>query len=154
SFLIARIGWREAYLIIGCVAALVGTAMSLFIENDPAHRGLAPDGDPVRTGQASRPALAKGASLREAVRSKRFIGLYISCLICSFGMFVPFVHLVPYAVDLGIPRTAAVLFVGAMGVGSIAGRFFLGGMADRMGRRDALLVMFIGMGVSFFIWVL
>jgi MFS family permease len=151
SLLIARFGWRDAYLVIGCVTAIVGTGMSLFIDNDPAQRGLAPDGEPLYDG-ASRPARATGVSVREAVRSKRFIGLYVSCLICSFGLFVPFVHLAPYAVDHGVPPSAAVLLVGAIGVGSSAGRLFLGGAADRMGRRWALPVMFVGMGLSFLIW--
>lgn len=152
SWLIARFGWRDAYLVIGCVTAVVGSAMSLLVDNDPAQRGLAPDGEPVRGDGASRPAPAQGASVRDAVRSRRFIGLYASCLICSFGLFVPFVHLVPYAVDHGVAPSAAVLLVGAIGVGSSAGRLFLGGAADRMGRRWALPVMFVGMGLSFFVW--
>jgi MFS family permease len=152
SWLIARFGWRDAYLVIGCVTAVVGSGMSLLVDNDPAQRGLAPDGEPVRGDGSSRPAPAAGASVRDAVRSRRFIGLYGSCLICSFGLFVPFVHLVPYAVDHGVASSAAVLLVGAIGVGSSAGRLFLGGAADRMGRRWALPVMFVGMGLSFFIW--
>lgn len=152
SFLIARFGWRDAYLVIGCVTAVVGTGMSLFIDNDPARRGLAPDGEPLDEHGASRPAPAPGVSVRDAVRSKRFIGLYLSCLICSFGLFVPFVHLAPYAIDHGVPPSAAVLLVGAIGVGSSAGRLLLGGVADRIGRRWALPVMFVGMGLSFLIW--
>jgi hypothetical protein len=58
------------------------------------------------------------------------VGLYASCLICSFGLFVPFVHLVPYAVDHGVPQSGAVLLIGAVGAGSSAGRLFLGGLAS------------------------
>ena len=75
---------------------------------------------------------AAGVPLRRAITSRRFIGLYAACFICSFGLFVPFVHLVPYALDHGIAQSAAVLLVGAIGVGSTAGRFFLGGLADRL----------------------
>jgi MFS family permease len=50
-----------------------------------------------------------GASVSEAVRSPRFISLYLACLICSFGVFVPFVHLVPYAGDHGVAPSSAVL---------------------------------------------
>ena len=151
ELLIHRLGWREAYLVIGCVTAIAGAGMSLLIDNDPAQRGLAPDGDPVGAG-APRPAPARGLSVRAAVRSKRFVGLYVSCLICSFGLFVPVVHLVPYAVQHGVSPPVAVLLVSAMGGGSTAGRLFLGGLADRMGRRAALPLMFLGMGVSFVIW--
>ena len=73
----------------------------------------------------------EGTAIGEAIRSRRFISLYAACLICSFGVFVPFVHLVPYASDHGIAPASAVLLLSIIGVGSTAGRFFLGGLADR-----------------------
>jgi len=57
------------------------------------------------------------------------------------------------ALDHGIPQSAAVLLVGVIGVGSTAGRFFLGGLADRLGRPLSFLAMFAGMGFSFVIWL-
>jgi MFS family permease len=150
AFLIEAFGWRTAYLILGGSAALVGVAASLMIENDPRDRGLLPDGESALPGaQSKAPA---GASLRDAIRSRRFIGLYAACLVASFGVFVPFVHLVPYALDHGVSRSAAVFLLGAIGVGSTGGRFFLGGLADRIGRPRALRVMFLGMAVALAIW--
>jgi MFS transporter, OFA family, oxalate/formate antiporter len=150
SFLIAAFGWRDAYLVLGGLAAIVGAGMALMIENDPRDRGLAPDGDPRRSDARSmRPG---GASVREAVTSRRFAILYAACLICSFGAFVPFVHLVSYATDHGIPPSIAVLLLGVIGVGSTAGRFCLGGLADRIGRRLALSTMYAGMALALAIW--
>jgi MFS family permease len=40
-----------------------------------------------------------------------------------------------------------------IGLGSTAGRFVLGGLADRLGRPLSLLTMFVGMGLSFVIWL-
>jgi MFS transporter, OFA family, oxalate/formate antiporter len=150
SLLIAALGWREAYLVLGGLAAFVGVGMALLIENDPSDRGLGPDGDPLPLG--GEPRCPAGASLGEAMRSRRFINLYVACLICSFGVFVPFVHLAPYAVDHGIPQSVAVLLLGAIGVGSTAGRFLLGGLADRTGRRMALVMMFVGMALALAVW--
>jgi MFS family permease len=150
SLLIAQFGWRGAYLVLGIATAVVGAALSLLIENDPRDRGLGPDGDPPLP--QAQTASAAGASVREAVTSRRFIVLYIACLICSFGVFVPFVHLVPYATDHGIAPSMAVLLLGAIGVGSTGGRFFLGGLADRMGRQRALMASFAGMAFALAIW--
>jgi MFS family permease len=150
ALLIVRVGWRDAYLVLGCLAAIVGTGMAMLIENDPRDRGLNPDGDASRPDV--RPALSPGFSVREAMTSRRFAGLYAACLISSFGLFVPVAHLIPYAQDHGIAPSAAVLLLGAIGVGSTAGRFFLGGLADRMGRRHALLVMFAGMALALVVW--
>ncbi|MCR4470743.1 MFS transporter [Burkholderia sp. SCN-KJ] len=174
--LIAHVGWRGAYFTLAALAVAIGAGMSLLIENDPRGRGLLPDGEAVHpaTGgglpeagghtagapgavsaadraraAASVPA---GATLREAVTSRPFASLYAACLVCSFGVFVPFVHLVPYALDHGVAPSTAVLLLGAIGVGSTAGRFFLGGLADRFGRRASLLAMFAGMAVALVAW--
>src|SRR4029077_16843988 len=104
-----------AYLALGAFAAVIGGGMALLLENDPPARGLGPDGDPHRPGAASAPA--PGASVGKAIRSRRFIALYAACLICSFGVFVPFVHLVPYAGDHGPPATSAFLPPGMTGGG-------------------------------------
>src|SRR6185437_6149586 len=83
TFLIANLGWRDAYLVLGIVAAVIGGGLSLLIENDPRDRNLGPDGDPPRPGVPSRKT--EGASVREAIRSRPFISLYAANLICSFG---------------------------------------------------------------------
>jgi MFS transporter, OFA family, oxalate/formate antiporter len=152
SLLIGTLGWRGAYLALGALAAIVGGGLALLIENDPGKRGLGPDGDPPPSGV--QPARLEGATVGEAIRSRRFISLYAACLICSFGVFVPFVHLVPYARDHGVAPSSAVLLLGVIGIGSTAGRFFLGGLADRMGRQLSLLLMFTGMALALGVWVI
>ena len=152
SFLIGTLGWRGAYLALGALAAAVGGGLALLIENDPGDRGFGPDGDPPPAG--AKAARSEGASVSEAIRSARFISLYAACLICSFGVFVPFVHLVPYARDHGMAPSSAVLLLGVIGIGSTAGRFFLGGLADRIGRQTSLLLMFAGMALALAVWVI
>lgn len=150
SHLIESVGWREAYVVLASVAVTLGVGMSLFIANDPAARNLAPDGNAVAPNAPT--SAPSGTSLRDAVRTRQFFSLYAACLICSFGVFVPFVHLVPYAVDNHVPQSSAVLLLGVIGVGSTVGRFFLGGLADRIGRQSFVLAMYIGMAVSLAIW--
>jgi len=150
AVIIASLGWRNAYIILGVLTVVLGAGMALLIENDPQRRGLAPDGDPPQA--AGKATQAMGLSVGEAVRSGRFIGLYAACLVCSFGVFVPFVHLVPFALDHGIAPATAALLMGAIGIGSTAGRFGLGGVADRLGRQQSLLVMFAGMALALAIW--
>ncbi len=152
SWLIDLLGWRNAYLVLGGFAAIIGVGMSWLIADDPRDRGTGPDGVPPKAN-ASGPGRA-GASIGEAIRSPQFAGLYAACLISSFGVFVPFVHLVPYALDHHIDQSAAVLLLGVIGVGSTVGRFFLGGFADRLGRNSFLLAMFIGMAAALTIWVI
>ena len=151
SYLITTLGWREAYLTLGAMAAIVGSAMALLIESDPRRRGLGPDGE--APPPAPRAGAAPGWSIKDALASRQFAGLYLACLACGFGVFVPFVHLTPYAMDHGISRSSAVLLVSALGVGSAVGRFALGGLADKLGRQYSLTAMFAGMACSLVIWL-
>lgn len=150
SLLIEAIGWRNAYLVLGALTAIVGAGVSLLIDSDPRDRGLAPDG---LTGDQSLTATPRsGTSLREAVASSTFRILYVTCLISAFAVFVPFVHLVPYALDHGIDARRAALLVSLVGVGSTAGRFVLGSVADWIGRLRFLVVTCIGMALALAIW--
>ena len=151
ALLVAAAGWREAYWGLAALALIVGGGMALLIENDPRDRGLAPDGLKARPEALHAPP--GGTSLADAITSRRFIGLYAACLACSFGVFVPFVHLTPYATDHGITHSSAVLLVSIIGVGSTVGRFFLGGLADKVGRQLALVAMFLGMALGLIVWV-
>lgn len=151
ALLIGIWGWRNAYLVLGGLALLIGAGMAMLIDNDPRGRGLGPDGEPPAPQTAT--AQASGSSIPDAIKSRRFIGLYGACLACSFGVFVPFVHLTPYATDHGIAKTSAVLLVSVIGIGSTVGRFFLGGLADRFGREVSLVGMFAGMALALVIWL-
>jgi MFS family permease len=155
EFFIGTLGWRDTYLILAALAISVGAGMALLVENDPNVRGLGPDGEILpreASQQPSRSAQPPGISLRQAVQSRRFIGLYAACLACSFAAFVPFVHLAPYAIDHGVARSSAVLLVSMIGVGSTLGRFFVGALADRLGRPQALTATFLGLALALVIW--
>jgi MFS family permease len=51
-----------------------------------------------------------------------------------------------------VPQASAVLLMSVIGLGSTAGRFLLGGAADRMGRRSALLAMSVGLALALASW--
>jgi predicted MFS family arabinose efflux permease len=148
--LIATLGWRGAYLALGALALAAGGAAAVLIERSPAARGLHPDGAAASPSAAGEP---RGTSLREAMRSRSFWALYAACLALGFGVFIPFVHLAPYAQDQGHGERAGVLLLSLMGAGSIGGRFFLGGLADRFGRRQSLLLMFVGIFFAQLLWL-
>jgi MFS family permease len=151
ALLIDTLGWRNAYVALGILTAIVGVGMALLIENDPRDRGLEPDGASSPHPEAHT-APASGVSLRDAVTSRRFAGLYLACLIASFGLFVPFVHLVPYAREHGVPPASAVFLLSLIGIGSTAGRFLLGALADRMRRLAAVCATLVGMALAQVLW--
>ena len=150
TWLIASLGWRETYLVLGALAAIVGIGMSTLIADAPRDRGTGPDGAPINVQATAK--TPSGIPMRQAIRTRRFIGLYAACLLSALGVFVPFVHLVPYALDHGVTQASAVMLLGMIGVGSTLGRFLLGGLADRIGRQVFLVAMFAGMAASLALW--
>jgi len=149
SMLIEHIDWRSAYLIIGVAAAVLGVAVSSLIVSDPRELGLHPDGI---SHPHERAITAPGMSLSEAVSSAAFKRMYLACFLGSLGAFVPFVHLVPFAQDIGIEAGTAAALVATIGGGSTAGRFFLGSVADRIGRLPFLRITYLGMMLAMLLW--
>lgn len=150
---IDAMGWRASYFVLGLATLLIGGGAALLMENDPERRGLRPDGE-VAAADAPPPARPEGMSIAEAIRTRPFWLMYGTFFFVAIGLFVPFVHLVPYARDRGVAPEIAVILFSLVGVGSTAGRFFLGGIADRLGRRQSLAATFLGMAFVFGFWLL
>jgi MFS family permease len=151
--LIDRIGWRGAWIVLALAVAMVGGVAALFIDNSPERHGALPDGGVVSFNARLGLGPVEGVSLREAVTSRAFIALYLSLVSIWIGASIPFVHLVPYAEDHGLSHGTAVAIFGAVGVGSALGRFALGGIADRIGRRSLLAALFAGLALMQLWWL-
>lgn len=151
AWLIQHTGWRGAYAIMAGTVLLLGLAAATLLEHSPERRGLHRDGVPPSGGAPTSDA--SGFTVAQALRSQPFWLLYAAGAATSFGIFIPFVHLTPYAMDQGHAEAFAVLLVGFIGVGSTVGRFLLGGTADRIGRRLATGLMFVGMATMLLLWL-
>lgn len=136
-------GWRFAYLVMGITVLTVGLAAASRIDDPPSHR----------LGRAAGGATLRGAELGAALKSRAFLLFWFSSFLLSLGLFVPFVHLVPYAIDRGFGAETGVLLLSLIGVGSTLGRFVLAGFADRIGRRRALVLMYAGVGLMDLLWL-
>ncbi|NDC70301.1 MAG: MFS transporter [Betaproteobacteria bacterium] len=112
--------WRDTMFYLGCGSMVVGLAASSQI-------GM-PDQEKTQAGHRN------GLSLAEALRSKPFWLLFGICAIAGPSLFFPFAHLIQFARDQGIAEVQAASTIGFIGIGSIAGRFFIGFFADRYGR--------------------
>ena len=153
--------WRTAYLVISILVLICGLGAAILITESPEIRGLAPDGDEIEVNAinvskeaiSAEPAGAREISLKDALRSKPFWLLYAGSFSFGLGLFIPFVHLIPFSNDLGLPDATAVMLFSLIGVGSTLGRFLLGSMADKLGRRSSLVVMYVGAAAIFAWWL-
>jgi MFS family permease len=145
--------WRTAWLAIGIGVAVLGVLVAQFLIDAPERVGQRPDGDAAPVPAPGSDGSPPGWTLRPALTTRPFVLLYIGIAFISVPLFVPFVHIVPFARDLGISQSTAVLLASLIGIGSIAGRFGLGTIADRLGRRATMLAMFLGLTLMLAFWL-
>jgi MFS family permease len=161
SMLINMVGWRGTWVVLAILTAIFGVIAALLVESSPQKRGLLPDGDLPSpqmlessvTHQATPVINDKSSDLKTIMTSGTFWLLYVACLLLGFGLFIPFVHLTPYARDKGLGEVGVVL-LGLIGIGSTLGRFVIGGSADKFGRRNTLMAMFSGIALMLAWWLI
>jgi MFS family permease len=154
--------WRTAYLLMGLFVFVFGIIAALLIIETPEKLGLQPDGDSVITDtistmeeppSAGAALCSQGISVKDALQTRPFWLLYFGIFCTSLGLFIPFVHMVPFSNDLGLPTATGVTLFSLIGFGSTVGRFLVGGIADRLGRRQSLSGMYAGFAAMFLWWL-
>lgn len=140
AWLIGLVGWRDAYLVLAVAMLLLAVPAALVLGGPKS----------VRRGEGGAPL--PGMTLAQGLRSATFWMLYGAALLICVGFFVPMVHLVPYALDAGLSEAQGVSLVSLLGLGSLLGRFFVGGIADRLGHVRSLVAVGAGLGFMFLLW--
>jgi OFA family oxalate/formate antiporter-like MFS transporter len=135
--LIAAYGWRRTYLTLGLLALFGLISCATFVR-DPEKMGLGPDGQPPQEDAQSDSAridlMFEDWTLAEAKRSTAFWLLNIIFTFTWLVVFMPMVHIVPFAVDLGISHFLAAMTISVIGFAGFAGRLAIGPISDRLGR--------------------
>ena len=149
SVLLAAYGWRMSYVIMGAAVVILFLAIAQFLRRDPQQMGLLPDGETKITVRQSKP-VEEGLRLRDAVRTKRFWTLSLAYFTVIFCLLTIIVHIVPHATDIGISETKAAGILSVIGGVSMAGRFTMGTISDRIGCRRAMIICFVILIVSLF----
>jgi MFS family permease len=135
AVLVAAYGWRATYLLLGLVGAPLIVLCASRLVRDPEHLGLRADGGaPIAADtRAARPA--EPVWTLAAARRTRALWLLTAMYTMTFlVVFLPMVHVVPFALDLGIAPVRAALALSLIGAGSLAGRLVSGAISDRLGR--------------------
>jgi MFS family permease len=142
AWLIAGVGWRAAYALLGggCGAITLLAALTVRVPRPaemPALRrpaaavGAAPDG------------FAPGMTLRAALADPRQWYLNVSWFLLGGLALMISVHAVPFARDQGIDLAAASLALSGYGVGAVTGRLASGFVSEQVGTHTTIRVGFV-----------
>jgi MFS family permease len=127
AWLIAKVGWRAAYAMLGSVCGLVTMLAALTVRLPGARE----TGEPRAANPRIEPAA--GLTLAQALVDMRQWYLNVSWLLLGGLSLMVSVHIVPFAHDQGISLAGASLALTAYGTGAVCGRVASGVVSDRLG---------------------
>jgi MFS transporter, OFA family, oxalate/formate antiporter len=172
QMLVSAAGWRTAYVVFGvAVVSVLGTVAPL-LSRDPESVGLRPDGGPPSaksesaavdgdggrndpSGSPRRPGRGvEGWSLAEALRARVFWMLAATFTATWLPVFIPLVHIIPFARDLGYSPLVSSSVLSVLGIGAVPGRLAMGAASDRIGRKATLALALALQAIAFAAFVL
>jgi MFS family permease len=153
-------GWRSALVAMAAASAVLIPVIWLWMRDNPAEVGL----EPYRSAQENDSRQRSGtyargdirpisiSALPEVFKTSTFwilSGCFFICGVTANGLIGT--HLIPHAIERGIPQMTAAAAVGIMGGASFIGTTFSGWLVDRVDPRKVLSVVYALRGSSLFI---
>jgi predicted MFS family arabinose efflux permease len=130
QWLIVGLGWRGAYVVLGCGTLALLVPIAWFAVRDDPPGTASPRPTPSRAAGPSPPE----REVRAALRTRAFWALFFAYFCTPLAVFPVVTHQVAFAVDQGFPRLFVAGIFGLVGLMSIAGRILFGMAADRIGQ--------------------
>lgn len=157
--IIVGFGWRSALLAMAAASAVMLPAIWFWMRDNPAEVGLEPYRSEALAATERQRVFARGdirpmsiSAISEVFKTSTFWilgGCFFICGVTANGLIGT--HLIPHAIERGIPQLTAATAVGIMGGASFIGTTFSGWLVDRMDPRKVLSVVYGLRGSSLFI---
>jgi len=153
SKLISVSGWRHSFIIIGAVSLVLIVAIAQLLKRNPTDITQSKY-DTDQSEKMVAKSQSKSFSLRQTVWTSQFWILSTAFFGFGFCLQSVMVHIVPYAINMGIPLIEAAILITLIGGASIAGRVITGTAADRIGNKPITVFSFIMMTLAVCILIL
>jgi MFS family permease len=157
--LVVGAGWRSALWAMAAASAVLLPAIWFWMRDNPADVGLEPYRSAQPSAAGKRNLYVRGdirpmsiSHISEVFKTSTFwilSGCFFICGVTANGLIGT--HLIPHAIERGIPQMTAAMAVGIMGGASFVGTTFSGWMVDRVDPRKVLAVVYALRGSSLFI---
>jgi MFS family permease len=140
--LIGELGWHYAYAVLGLTGLIAIVLCAQFIVRDPEQMGLSPDGDqpdaPLAFDSFACRTSNADSTFASARHTRAFWLLTAIFTLTWLVVFMPMAHIMPFALDLGIPQFCAAMTISVIGLAGFVGRLVIGPISDRAGRLGSL----------------
>lgn len=146
--LIQSLGWREAYVIVAVVIAVLVLPWTLFVfKLHPEDIGKKPYGWTEKLEREERKRIAEkhellGVPLRKALKTVPFVCMFLFAgLIAYFGGFNA--QLPGYAMSIGFDAMVASSLLTAVMLGNVVEKLFIGWLNDKIGVRFTINIQLV-----------
>ena len=143
NYLILISGWRNSYLIVGILFFCTIGLSSLIIKRSPAETTITLEG----AESIPHPGRSQGLTTAQILLSSSFAGITLIHCSVSFAFHTVSVHLVPYAIDIGVTPTISAVALGLLGGFSVPGRIISGIIVDRVGWQKIMIISLFGLAL-------
>ena len=148
NYVILISGWRNSYLIVGILFFCTIGLSSLILKRSPAETTIILEG----AESIPSPVRSQGLTMAQILLNPSFIAItFIHCSL-AFAFHTVSVHLVPYAMDIGVSPTISAVALGLFGGFSVPGRIISGIIADRVGWQRIFIISQFGLAL-FILWL-
>jgi sugar phosphate permease len=130
QYIIERVGWRQAFLILTIPVFVITPIIAIFYTNRPEQKGLLPDGEKMEDHQIPNTA-AEGMSVKNAIRTRTFWLLYFIYLFIAACALGTLTHLSPLLTDRGFSPKFAAFATSIFGAANVIGRLVNGYLIDK-----------------------
>jgi MFS family permease len=131
--LIAMLGWRSTYMVIGMLVLVVSVPIvAFFLKESPEESGLLPDGASVPRNIEQEQNSEEGLSWWEARRSATFWLMVSALFLVGASVHGCVLHLAPLLSDRGLSPQRVALAVTVLGTALMIGRVASGYLLDRV----------------------
>jgi MFS family permease len=125
--------WKTAFVVLGVIRLVLALPFSFFLKRNPGDKGLQPYGEARPEEEIPVEAFTEGISFREALKSRRFWLFAATHFGFGFCLQTIVVHVVPNAIDKGIPSVVSAGILSILAAAGVFGTLSAGFFASRIG---------------------
>ncbi|MFC1953702.1 MFS transporter [Chloroflexota bacterium] len=153
QWLVSSYGWRQSFLILGFIPIILTTVTAQFIKKETPSLGKDTQEENIENGNQTNQDATDGLSLSQAVVTWRFWIFALTHFGIGFCLQMIIVHVVPHAIDIGIPEIAAASTLSIIAGSSFASRFLAGPLSDKTSGRKVIAGSLILLTLSFILLI-
>lgn len=139
---ISKLGWRLAFFYSGMLSVVLLSISIYLMKGPPEYIRSSNTQDESFSEDELEENKPRDLTVGEAMHSPAYWIMYFMLLLAGISGFFITVHIVPYAIDIGIPSFYAATLLTVIGLVNIGGRITGGITADKIGSSKALIALF------------